>query len=45
MSQELARALKVQRHPERASADRALALAILDEGLICHVGFVADGRP
>ena len=37
--------MKVQRHPERAVADRAAALAILDEGLICHVGFVADGRP
>ncbi len=45
MSQNLAPALKIQRHPERAVADRAAAFAILDEGLICHVGFVADGRP
>jgi uncharacterized protein len=45
MSDALARALKIERHPERASSDRALALAILDEGLICHVGFVAGGRP
>jgi hypothetical protein len=45
MSQDLAPALKVQRHPERAIADRAVAFAILDEGLICHVGFVAGGRP
>jgi uncharacterized protein len=45
MSDDLARGMKVQRHPERAVADRAAALAILDEGLICHVGFVADGRP
>ena len=45
MSDDLARALKVERHPERAVADRAIALAILDEGLICHVGFVAGGRP
>jgi uncharacterized protein len=45
MREDLARALKVERHPERASADRAMALAILDEGLICHVGFVAGGRP
>jgi nitroimidazol reductase NimA-like FMN-containing flavoprotein (pyridoxamine 5'-phosphate oxidase superfamily) len=45
MSDDLDQALKVQRHPERAIADRATALAILDEGLICHVGFVADGRP
>ena len=37
--------LKLQRHPERAVTDRAVAFAILDEALICHVGFVADGRP
>src|SRR5580704_9942117 len=41
----LAQAMKVQRHPERAVKDRASALAILDEGLICHVGFVVDDRP
>jgi nitroimidazol reductase NimA-like FMN-containing flavoprotein (pyridoxamine 5'-phosphate oxidase superfamily) len=41
----LERAMKVQRHPERAVKDRAAALAILDEGLICHVGFVVDDRP
>jgi nitroimidazol reductase NimA-like FMN-containing flavoprotein (pyridoxamine 5'-phosphate oxidase superfamily) len=41
----LARAMKVERHPERAVKDRAAALAILDEGLICHVGFVVDDRP
>jgi uncharacterized protein len=45
MSDDLARALKIERHPERASSDRTLALALLDEGLICHVGFVAGGRP
>lgn len=45
MSDDLTRALKVQRHPERATPDRATAFAILDEGLICHVGFAADGRP
>ena len=45
MSHDLQPALKIQRHPERAVADRAVAFAILDEGLICHVGFVADGRP
>jgi uncharacterized protein len=45
MSDDLAQALKVQRHPERGTSDRATAFAILDEGLICHVGFVADGRP
>src|SRR5579864_5775695 len=41
----LERALKIERHPERAVADRDTALAILDEGLICHVGFFAEGRP
>lgn len=45
MSEALARALKVERHPERAVADRAVAFAILDEALICHVGFVVDDRP
>ncbi len=45
MSDDLARALKVARHPERAVANRDTAFAILDEGLICHVGFVAEGRP
>lgn len=45
MSDDLVPALKVQRHPERAVADRTVAFAILDEALICHVGFVANGRP
>jgi nitroimidazol reductase NimA-like FMN-containing flavoprotein (pyridoxamine 5'-phosphate oxidase superfamily) len=29
----------------RASYDRALVHAILDEGYVCHLGFVRDGRP
>jgi uncharacterized protein len=33
------------RKPERVSYDRELAHAILDEGLVCHLGFVADGAP
>jgi nitroimidazol reductase NimA-like FMN-containing flavoprotein (pyridoxamine 5'-phosphate oxidase superfamily) len=45
MEDVLVRAMKVQRHPERAVKDPAAALAILDEGLICHVGFVVDDRP
>jgi nitroimidazol reductase NimA-like FMN-containing flavoprotein (pyridoxamine 5'-phosphate oxidase superfamily) len=45
MDDGLSRAMKVERHPERAVKDRAAAFAILDEGLICHVGFVADDRP
>ena len=36
---------RVRRIPKRASYDRAAADAILDEALVCHVGFVADGQP
>ncbi len=35
----------VRRLPARASYDRALIHAILDEAPVCHVGFVVDGRP
>ena len=33
---------KVRRHPERGAYDRATIYAILDEALICHLGFVVD---
>lgn len=33
------------RRPDRGSHDRATVNAILDEALICHVGFVMDGQP
>ncbi len=33
------------RHPERGREDRDVVNAILDEALVCHVGFVADGYP
>jgi nitroimidazol reductase NimA-like FMN-containing flavoprotein (pyridoxamine 5'-phosphate oxidase superfamily) len=36
---------KVKRHAERGEYDRATIDAILEEALICHVGFVADGQP
>src|SRR3954469_8399279 len=36
---------RVQRHPERGVYDRRTVDAILDEALICHVGFVHDGHP
>jgi Pyridoxamine 5'-phosphate oxidase len=36
---------RVRRLPERAAYDRATVHAILDEGFICHVGFVVDGQP
>jgi nitroimidazol reductase NimA-like FMN-containing flavoprotein (pyridoxamine 5'-phosphate oxidase superfamily) len=35
----------VRRLPERARYDRATVEAILDEGLVCHVGFVDGGQP
>jgi nitroimidazol reductase NimA-like FMN-containing flavoprotein (pyridoxamine 5'-phosphate oxidase superfamily) len=36
---------RVRRLAERGSYDRATVHAILDEGLVCHVGFVVDGQP
>jgi nitroimidazol reductase NimA-like FMN-containing flavoprotein (pyridoxamine 5'-phosphate oxidase superfamily) len=36
---------RVRRVPGRASYERALAHAILDEALFCSVGFVHDGAP
>jgi uncharacterized protein len=35
----------VRRMPQRAVYDRATINAILDEGLICHLGFTADTQP
>src|SRR5579863_3220496 len=36
---------RLVREADRAVYDRAAAYQILDEGFICHVGFVADGQP
>lgn len=36
---------KLRRMPERGSHDRAILDAVLDEGIVCHVGFVQDGAP
>jgi nitroimidazol reductase NimA-like FMN-containing flavoprotein (pyridoxamine 5'-phosphate oxidase superfamily) len=36
---------RVVREPHRGVYDRAVAYEILDEGFICHVGFVMDGQP
>ena len=33
------------RKPDRVHYDRAAVHAVLDEALVCHVGFVVDGRP
>ena len=35
----------MRRLPARGSYDRALIHSILDEALLCHVGFIADGKP
>jgi hypothetical protein len=39
------RASTPSRHPDRVSYEAATVHEILDEALICHVGFVADDRP
>jgi len=36
---------QVHRLPKRAVYDRDAVYSILDEGLVCHIGFVADGHP
>lgn len=36
---------RVARLPTRGVYDREQVHAILDEGFLCHVGFVADGQP
>src|SRR5688572_9841160 len=35
----------VRRLPKRGHYDRETIAAILDEGLLCHVGFALDGQP
>lgn len=36
---------RLRRKPERGRYDRATIEAILDEGLVCHVGFAVDSQP
>jgi len=36
---------RVKRHPERAHYDRETVFAILDAALMCHIGYVIDGKP
>jgi len=36
---------RVRRHPERGHYDRESVDAILDDGFLCHLGFVVDGQP
>jgi hypothetical protein len=35
---------RVVREPQRAVYDREVIYKILDEGIVCHVGFTADGQ-
>lgn len=35
----------LKRLPKRGSHERKVINEILDEGFVCHVGFVVDGRP
>lgn len=35
---------QIVREPQRAVYDREVIYTILDEGLVCHVGFTADGQ-
>lgn len=35
----------LRRHPERGSYDREVVHAILDQGLVCHVGIATDDGP
>ena len=36
---------RVQRLPDRGKYDRETVHAILDQGFVCHVGFVVEGQP
>jgi uncharacterized protein len=37
--------LRVKREPQRGVYDRETINAILDEALVCHLGFAVDGQP
>jgi uncharacterized protein len=36
---------RVRREPSRGVYDRGAIDEILDEGLVCHLGFVSEGQP
>jgi len=36
---------RLARYPDRGSHDREIIHRILDEGFVCHIGFVVDGQP
>lgn len=44
-SQPLSARTRVVREPQRGVYDRETAYKILDQGFICHVGFVVDSQP
>ena len=37
--------IRVRREPQRALYDRETIEAILDEGVLCHIGFEIEGQP
>ena len=37
--------IRVRREPQRAPYDRETIEAILDEGVLCHIGFEIEGQP
>ena len=39
------RQTRIRRHPERAHYDRETVFAILDAALMCHIGYIIDGKP
>ena len=36
---------RIRRRPQRAAYDRDAVYAILDAGVLCHVGYAIDGQP
>jgi uncharacterized protein len=43
--QDVPKQLRVKREPQRGVYDRRTIDAILDEALVCHLGFEVDGQP
>ena len=36
---------RIRRAPQRASYNRAVVDGIIDEAIVCHLGFIDDGQP
>ena len=45
MTEPMSERTTLHRYPQRGRHDRATIDAVIDEGLIAHLGFVHDGRP